>query len=98
VAAKVNSDYLVPLFVGHVEDHPIAKDARGVHYDVEPTERLNRLFDEPLAHFGVTDVVVIGDGSPTNIGNGADQMSDQVRIGILTVGVHARIVDHEAGT
>jgi hypothetical protein len=97
VASHVHPDDVVPLIVGHIEDHSIAQDAGGVHHDVESSERINRLFDEPFANSGITDIVVNSNGAPTTIGNGTHEVSNQMRIGIVAVGVHARIVHDNVG-
>ena len=38
MAAQVHGDDGVPVLVGHVEQHPVAGDARVVDDDVEATE------------------------------------------------------------
>ena len=61
VTLEVHGDDGVPLGLGHVDDHTIAKDAGVVHQDVQVTEGLDGRVDEVLSAFPVGDVVGVGD-------------------------------------
>ena len=61
MALEMDADNVVPLLLGHVEDHPVAQDAGDVDQDVELAELLDRLIDEPLAARHARDIHVIGD-------------------------------------
>lgn len=46
VALEVNGDDRVPLLLRHVEDHPLAEDARAAHQHVEIAELAEREIDD----------------------------------------------------
>src|SRR5258708_31426189 len=48
VALEMDSDYLVPFFFAHVEDHSISHDAGHVDEDIQLAEFPNRLIDDAL--------------------------------------------------
>ena len=62
VALEVHAHDVVPLRLGHVDEHAVAQDAGVVDEDVEVAERVDRRVDEPLGALPVGDVVAVGDG------------------------------------
>jgi hypothetical protein len=59
---EVNGDDGVPLLLGHVHEHPVAKDPGVVDEDVEAAELVERLLDHPLGAGEVGDVLRICSG------------------------------------
>ena len=58
---EVDLDDGVPVVLVHVEDHPVAQDARVVHEDVETPEGVDRLLHHVAGAREVGDVVEVGD-------------------------------------
>jgi hypothetical protein len=60
-ALEVHPDHVVPLLLGHVEDHPVPQDARRVDQDVEPPELAERGLDQALGRRVIGHVGAVGD-------------------------------------
>ena len=69
----MDADDGVPVLDGHVEDHPVAQDARVVDHDVQIAVLVDGRIDDPLGAVEVGDVVAVGDGLATR---GADLVDD----------------------
>ena len=54
-------DDRLPLLRGHVEDHPVAQDARDIDDDVDLAEGIDRLLNHPLGGVVIGDRIGIGD-------------------------------------
>ena len=73
VPSEVDLDDRVPVVLVHVEDHPVAQDARVVHEHVEAAEGVDRLLHHVARAVEIGDVVEVGDGlaatRPDDLGN-----------------------------
>jgi hypothetical protein len=97
VTLEVHADDGVPVFLAHVEAHPVAQDARVVDQDVEVAPGLDRLVDEALRALPVGDVVVIGDGLAAGLGDLVDDLLGVTGVGPGPVPLAAEIVHHHLG-
>ena len=61
-ALEVDADQLVPLLLGHVEDHALSQNAVGADEDIEVAEGVDRCLDGALGGVHVGDVAGDGDG------------------------------------
>ena len=97
VPLEVHGDDGVELVLAGVGEHPVAHDARVVHQDVEPAERVDRGLDEALGLRPVGDVGAAGDGFATGSG---DLVDDTLRGAAAArrraVEADADVVDHDA--
>ena len=59
MALEVDGDDGVPLVLGHVHEHPVAQDPGVVDEDVEASEVIERLPDEPRGAGEVGDVLAV---------------------------------------
>jgi len=76
VAFEVDGDDRVPLFLGHVHEHPVAEDPGVVDEDVEAAELVERLLHEPLRAGEVGDVLAV---RRRFAAGGADLLDDLLR-------------------
>ena len=93
----MDANDIVPLLLGHVEDHAVAQDAGHVDEDVQPAELVEGLLDHALAAIDVGDSVEVRDGLAAG---GADLVGDVLRrtgVRLRAVDVHAEVVDDDAG-
>ena len=88
-AAQVHGDDRVELLLGHVDEHPVAEDARVVDHDVEPSEGVDRRLDDAARSGVVRDVVGVGDRL-------TPQGRDLVHDLLCGAGVRARPIDGAA--
>ncbi len=44
---QMDTDDVVPLFLGHVKDHVVAQDTRDLHHDVQPAESVEGSAEKP---------------------------------------------------
>ena len=88
---------VVPLLLGHVEDHAVAEDAGDVDEDVDAAEGVDALPDHVLAALGGRDAVVVGDGVPAG---GLYLVADDIGGAVVVAGAvdaDAGVVDDDAG-
>ena len=95
---QVHLDDRVPLLFGHVDEHPVAQDARVVDEDVEIAERLDRGVDEALRTFPVGDVVAVDDRLATTGADLLDHLLSRGDVGPGAVVRRAEVVDDDLGT
>jgi hypothetical protein len=98
VALQVHRDHRVPLGLGHVDDHPVAQDARVVHEHVQVAERVDGLAHEPLGTVPVGHVVAVDDRLSPGRDDVGHRLLGRSRIGTLAVRVAAQVVDDDLGT
>jgi hypothetical protein len=93
----VNPDDVVPLGLGHVEDHPVAQDAGHVDEHVEPAELVDRARDEALGRVEVRDVGPVDDRLAARLGDLGHHLLGGA--GVVPGAVHLRpeVVDHDRG-
>ena len=97
-ALEVDLDNRIPLFFGHVHEHPVAQDAGVVHDDVEATEVVDRLLDDVAGALPGRDVVTVGDGLAAHRFDLGDHIV-RGTVGVTgTVTGPADVVHHDLGT
>src|SRR5579862_6964344 len=60
-ALQMHRDDRIPVFLVHVEDHPVAQDAGIVDHDVELAEVIGGAFDDALGGFEIGHALEVGD-------------------------------------
>jgi hypothetical protein len=88
VTAQVHPDHVVPLLVGEVEQHPVARHPGVVDHDVELAEALDRRGEHgvrggPLPHVALDD---------------RDLGAEPLELVRRLVGRARQVVEHDAGT
>ena len=97
VALQVDAHDVVPLGLGHVDEHAVAQDAGVVDEDVEVAERLDRRVDEALGALPVGDVVAVGDGLAAERLDLGDDLVGRAVVGAGAVVGAAAVVDDDLG-
>ena len=85
----------VQLLLAHVEDHPVAQDARDIDDDVEPAEVVDRLLDHLTRRVVVRDGTGIGDGVAARRLDLVDDLLSDRDIGALAAQAGAEVIDDD---
>ncbi len=92
---QVDVDHRLPLLRAHVEDHPVAQDARHVDDDVEAAELVDRLLDHRPGPVEVGDRVAVEDRAlPARVELPRDLLRDR-HVGPGAVEGGPEVVDDE---
>ena len=95
-ALQVHPDDVVPLLLGHVEDHPVAQDARHVDQDIEPAELADRGLDQVLGSRVIGYVGPVGDGLAAFVGDLGGHLTGWPGVAARAVDGAAEVVHHDA--
>lgn len=82
----------IPLFLRHVEDHPITEDPGDVHEDVELAELVQRGADEVFGLVHVRNVRVVRDRLPAGSLDISDRLSGRRVVSAFARDRHAEVV------
>ena len=96
VPAEVDLDDGVPVVLVHVEDHPVAQDARVVHEHVESAEGVNRLLHQVARAVEIGDVVEVGDSLAAACPDDLDHFLGRPTVGALAASRAPEIVHDDA--
>src|SRR5262245_27799402 len=90
----MNIDNRIPLFFGHIKNHPVTKDTSAVDQDVEPTERINRCLNETLTALHSGNIVGVSSRLTTSFLDFIHQLLSRTFIRSFTRNTPAEIVHH----
>ena len=92
---QVHRDYVVPLFLGHVENHAVSQDSRHRHHDVQLAEVVHRRLDDLLAAVHGGHRLRAGYGSAARLANLIDHLLRHRDVSPGSVNVHAQVAHHD---
>jgi hypothetical protein len=91
-------DHCVPLFDGHIEDHPVTDDPGIVHHHVYASPKLQSHVEERPGPFRFGDVFEVRMGLPTDRPNLLHDSRGRPGIRSRAVPLATQIVDHNPGS
>ena len=97
VPLEVDADDVVPLLLGHVDEHAVPQDAGVVHQHVDVAEGVDGSLDQALGTAEVGDVVGVGDGLAAHGLDLLDHVMSRPGIRSRSVLRPSEVVDHDLG-
>ena len=94
-AVEVHGEHGLPLFLRHVEDHPVAQDARDVDEDVDLAPELHDLIDHGVRLVPVRHRAVVGGGGAAELLDLTHHDVRGARFLAFTVELRSEVVDDD---
>ena len=94
----MDAHHLVPVLHGHVDQHPVAQDARVVDQDIEASVGGEGQGDETLGPLPVRDVVPVGHGLPAGSADLLDYFVGGLPRAPRPIAPSAQVVHHDQRT
>ena len=96
-ALQMHRDHVVPLFLGHVEDHPVPQDAGAGDHDVQPSVIIDGRLDDPISTGHAGDRLHAGHRRSTSLGDLSHNLLGDRLVGAGTIYVNTRVYHHHLG-